>query len=157
MKDLLSNPYNNNLKLASFDITNMYTNIPTDELPVIIQNHCTRNNINMTTQTEIIHLCDIILNQNYFHFNGSYYLQNTGLAMGAPTSSIFSEIYLQYLENTILYDILIKHIIIGYFRYVDEILTVYNEEHTDIHRVLHLFNTAALTLSFTIEKEKTII
>ena len=26
MKDLLDNPYNNNLKLASFDITNMYTN-----------------------------------------------------------------------------------------------------------------------------------
>ena len=39
MKDLLSNPYNKNLKLASFDITNMYTNIPTNKLPVIIQNH----------------------------------------------------------------------------------------------------------------------
>ena len=55
------------------------------------------NNVNITTQTEIIHLCDIILTHNYFQFNNSYYLQKTGLAMGAPTSSIFAEIYLQFL------------------------------------------------------------
>ena len=29
--------------------------------------------------------------------------------MGAPTSSIFSEIYLQYIKNTKCYDILIEH------------------------------------------------
>ena len=66
MKDLLDTPYDANLKLASFDITNMYTNIPTNELPNIIQNLCTTNNINPTAQAEIIHLCNIILNQNYF-------------------------------------------------------------------------------------------
>jgi hypothetical protein len=27
-----------------------------------------------------------------------------GLAMGAPTSSILSEIYMQYMENTTIYD-----------------------------------------------------
>jgi len=47
--------------------------------------------------------------------------------MGAPTSSILSEIYLQYLENTEIFDILLKHHIIGYFRYVDDILIVYKK------------------------------
>ena len=51
MKDLLDIPYDNNIKLASFDIMNMYTNIPTDELLNIIQNLCSINYINTTTHS----------------------------------------------------------------------------------------------------------
>lgn len=73
--------------------------------------------------------------------------------MGAPTSCIFSEIYLQFLENTKIYDFLIKHRIIGYFRYVDDILIVYKDKITDIHKMLDLlFNDVPPTLSFTIEE-----
>jgi len=35
--------------------------------------------------------------------------------MGIPTSSIFSDIYLQYLENTKIFDILVKHHIFQVF------------------------------------------
>jgi hypothetical protein len=109
MQDLLDIPYDTDLKFASLDITNMYINIPTNELPLIIRTLCTKYNINQTTQTKLIQLCDVILNQNYFHFNKSYHLQKTGLAMGAPTSLIFSELYLQFLEHAIIYNILIKN------------------------------------------------
>ena len=51
MKDLLDIPYDDNLKLASFDITNTYTNIATNELHHIIQNLCSTNNINPTTRS----------------------------------------------------------------------------------------------------------
>ena len=74
MKDLLDIVYDNNIKFASFDITNMYTNIPTDELPNIIRNLCSVNNIKPTTQSEILHLCYIALSQNYFQFKDSYYI-----------------------------------------------------------------------------------
>jgi len=47
--------------------------------------------------------------------------------MGAPTSSVFSEIYLQYIQNTEIYNLLLKYHIIGYFRYVDDILIIYRE------------------------------
>jgi len=40
--------------------------------------------------------------------------------MGSPTSSIYSEIYLQYMENTKIYDILRKT------RVVDDIPLIYN-------------------------------
>ena len=113
-----------------------------------------KNNVNLTTQTEIIRLCDVILTQNYVQFGDSYCLQKTGLAMGAPTSSIFSEIYLQFIENTVIYDILTKHNIIGYFRYVDDILIIYKDEHTGIHLVLDLFNNASPTPPFTTKKKR---
>ena len=50
MKGLSDIPYDNNIKLATFDITNIYTNIPTEKLPIIIQNLCSINHINQTTQ-----------------------------------------------------------------------------------------------------------
>jgi hypothetical protein len=71
--------------------------------------------------------------------------------MGAPTSSIFSEIYLQDIENTKFYDILIKHQIAGSFRYVDYI--VYKKTKTNTHNVLDAFNNTVPNLSFTLEEE----
>jgi hypothetical protein len=74
--------------------------------------------------------------------------------MGAPTSAILSEIYLQYIEHTSMYNILTQNNIHGYFRYVDDILLVYDVELINIHNVLKEFNTISPKLKFTIEEEK---
>jgi hypothetical protein len=72
--------------------------------------------------------------------------------MGTPTSSVFSEIYLQYFENTKILDIpLISHII-GYFRYVDDILIIYKNGITNIHDVFTIFNNITPTMKFTMEE-----
>jgi hypothetical protein len=41
--------------------------------------------------------------------------------MGAPTSSIFSEIYLQYIEKTKVFEVLLKRHVKGYFCYTQYI------------------------------------
>jgi hypothetical protein len=56
---------------------------------------------------------------------------NEGLAMGAPTSAILAETYIQHMEHKHLYQILLKHKIAGYFRYVEDILIVYNQKQTN--------------------------
>jgi hypothetical protein len=38
-----------------------------------------------------------MMEQNYFRFNKQYYKQTEGLAMGAPTSAIQAEVYIQYI------------------------------------------------------------
>jgi hypothetical protein len=83
-------------RLASLDIKNMYTNVITNELLDII-NLALHNYIKDCIKHEIIELCRVVLNQNYFYYKGKYYMQETALAMGTPTSSIVSETYLQYL------------------------------------------------------------
>jgi hypothetical protein len=56
---------------------------------------------------EILTVTKIIIAQNYFSFKGKTYLQKKKrLAMGAATSPILSEIYLQHLENTKIFYIL---------------------------------------------------
>jgi len=100
IKDLANIPYNQKLRLTSFDISNMYTNIPTEELIKIIKTACQNNNIEDNLARNIINLSKIIIDQNYFQFLDKTYVQTEGLAMGAPTSSIFSELYLQFLEKS---------------------------------------------------------
>jgi hypothetical protein len=114
-----------NTRPCLFDITNMYTNIPTDSIIHIITMIMNNNYIDTNTIHEII-LINTILEQNYFQFDNKYYKLKEGLAMGAPTSGILSEICLQYIEHTHVSKILQNHNIIGYYRYVDDVLIIYN-------------------------------
>jgi hypothetical protein len=73
--------------------------------------------------------------------------------MGVPTSPLLSGIYLQFLEHNNIYKILIEQNIIAYFRFVDDILIVYNTKHTDIDNILHSFNQLHPLLLFTLRHE----
>jgi len=75
------------------------------------------------------------------------------LAMGTRTFSMTSEIYLQYIENTKIFQILVKHKIEGYFRYVDDILFTYKQDQTNIQEVLDNFNNLTPNIKFTLEEE----
>jgi len=79
-------------------------------------------------------------------------IQSEGLAMEAPTSSILSELYLQYLENSKIFNLLLDHNVEGYFRYVDDMFIVYNESKTSIDNLLDPFNNLTPKLKFTLEK-----
>jgi hypothetical protein len=68
--------------------------------------------------------------------------------MGAPTSSFFLK-YTYNIENTIIYDILVKYHTVGYFLYVDDILIVHNKDTANIHDLFNVFNK-----KFTIEEGK---
>jgi hypothetical protein len=64
------------------------------------------------------------------------YKQKDRLAMEAPTSPIPTEIFLQYFEHNHIIDILRKHHIIDYHRYVNDILIIYKENCTNIDNTL---------------------
>jgi hypothetical protein len=89
-------------------------------------------------------LVKVILNQNYFQYNDELYTQNEGLAIGAPTSSIFAEIFVQCLEHNYIIKILQKHHVMDYYRYADDVLIVYNDEHTNIQDTLQDFSNTSI-------------
>jgi hypothetical protein len=74
--------------------------------------------------------------------------------MGASTSAIIAETYLQNLEHNQIYNLLTKHKIIGYFRYVDDILIVCNKNKTHSDTMITEFNTLHPIINFTIENEE---
>ena len=116
IKDIADIPYNSKLRLASFDIVNMYTTIPTNELLSIIEMTCRNSYVEENTKLDLIKITTTLLEQNYFRFKNMTYLQPEGLAMGAPTSSILAEFYLQHLVYHKIYNLLLSHKVEGYFR-----------------------------------------
>jgi hypothetical protein len=137
--------------LASLDITNLYSNIPVIETKTILTNMLTHECIETQTWNEILSWYDVITKQNYFTHN-KIIIQRDSLAMGAPSSGIIAEIFLQHLEHKHLTHLTHKHHIINYSRYVDDIF-IFNSDHSDIHSILSDFNALHPKIQFKAEVE----
>jgi hypothetical protein len=97
---------------------------------------------------------DIITKQNYFTLNQDIITHHDGLALGAHSSGLIAEFFLQHTEDVHLAHLSHKHRIINYFRYVDDILLIFDSNHTDIQTILTNFNALHPHLQFTAEVEK---
>ena len=90
--------------MVSFDVTSLYTTIPTDQALLIIEDLLQHDDKladrTSLTPNQILDLLSILLRTTYFKFNDQFYQQTDGAAMGGPTSAIVSEIYMQALEMT---------------------------------------------------------
>jgi hypothetical protein len=119
----------------------MYPNIPKTQVLQIINNICCNMGFATNIKFGINALVKEILEQNFFTHNNIIYQQTKGLAMGAPTSSIFSEVFIQYLYHTQIVNILAKYNDVVYHRYVDDIFIVYNNASINIDDLLTKFNS----------------
>jgi hypothetical protein len=73
--------------------------------------------------------------------------------MGASTSVLFADIFLQYIEHNFIIPIINKHKLLYYRRYVDDFLILYSEEKSNIISILNEFNSIFPSLDFTCEME----
>jgi hypothetical protein len=132
----------------------MYTNIPISETKHIISEVLNNDNETSTVEKEELEiLLNTIFEHNYMQFNDQFYKQNEGLAMGAPTSAILAETSIKHLERKLI-EILNKHQIIDYHRYMDDILIVYNKNNTNINSTPNECNTIHPKIKFTMETQK---
>jgi len=106
------------------------------------------------TQQEILKCYDIITKQNYFVHNKDTVIQYDSLKMGAPSSGLIAEIFLQHIEHIHLAHLTHKHRIINYCRNVDNILLIFDYNHTSIQMILDDFNAMQPKLQFTAEAER---
>jgi hypothetical protein len=153
LRNLQDTPMHPHFKLASLDITNLYSNILMGETRIILTSILKHHGTDPQTQQELLMWYSIITGQNYFIHNHKIITQRDGLTMGAPSSGLIAECFLQHTENTHLAPLSHKHKIINYIRYVDNVLVIYDFTHTDIHNILTYFNVIHPNLQFTAEIE----
>jgi hypothetical protein len=124
---------------ASLDITNTYSNIPITETKEIVADIKEHNLIDTQIKQELLYWHYVITKQNYF-INNDIIIRKDGLAMGAPSSSIIGEMFLQHRENSHLARLTQKHTIVNYSRYVDDIFLIFDPNYTNIQAILNDFN-----------------
>ena len=111
--------------MISFDIKDLYVNIPIEETLNIVKSKLMENN-NIQITYQMLLLLKVILSQNYFMFQPKIYQPAQGMSMGSPISSLIAEIFLQHYEDTNIKQLLDMKSIALYARYVDDILVIYD-------------------------------
>ena len=91
---------NENNRIITLDIKDLYGNLPTKNFLHITEFWLNKGNQDQLTIHQTLYLLETILKQNYFQHNNQFYQPNKGIAMGSPISGMLAEIYLQYLEET---------------------------------------------------------
>ena len=152
-QDLTHMKINDKHRLITFDIKDLYVNIPTKETLTIAKTMlATRNNKIITQQ--MIQLLEITLQQNHFIFGNKLYQQEKGISMGSPLSNDIAEIFLQHHEQTLLNQLTDNKTIDYYTRYVDDILIIYNTDTTNTKTICNYLNTIHPSLIFTPTQEE---
>ena len=90
---------NENHKLITFDIKDLYVNIPIQETLQITELMLIKENSTQITK-QTMTLLESTLQLNYFTFRNNIYQPEKGVTMGSPISGIVAETFLQHIENT---------------------------------------------------------
>ena len=72
--------------------------------------------------SKIIELIKLCIKDCKFGFNGNFYSQKFGMALGNPLSPVLSNLYMEFFEIKILPRILPPNVY--WFRYVDDIFCI---------------------------------
>ena len=144
------------LHMASFDITNLYTNIPLKETIAICL-----NKLFTTAATTVIglnrNLFKTLLEHSvlnsFFMFNSELYKQVEGVGMGLPLGPTFANIFLCHHEINWLNDCPETFKPVFYQRYIDDTFLLFNDKN-HVQQFLDYVNVKHPNINFTVENEK---
>ena len=87
-----------NVVMASFDVTSLFTNIPVGETIEIISNQIFANRVVFegVDRSQFIKLLSLAARNCHFTFNNRIYQQIDGLAMGSPLGPLIANIFMSF-------------------------------------------------------------
>ena len=140
--------------MVSFDVVSLYTNVPiSDTLDIIrelLLNDDEYENKTHIPIDKLMSLIEIVLTKTWYLFDGKYFSQTDGVAMGGPTSSVVAEIYMQAHENTALTTA--DHAPRVWKRFVDDVFLIIKRSHLEqFHKHINALHPK---IQFTVEYEK---
>lgn len=138
--------------MVSFDVTSLFTNIPLHEtidiaVDLLFDNH----NIKMT-KLQMKKLFMFATAQTHFLYNGEYYDQIDGVAMGSPLGPVLANIFMGHHEKLWLEQYTGQGLLF-YRRYVDDIFCLF-ERQDQVHEFLDYINNKHPNIKFTCEEEE---
>ena len=91
-----------NYKLASIDVSSLYTNIPHEEgvqsaLHFLKTNPDTYKHPEQPNPEVLSEIMNLVLKHNVFEFDEKFYLQIQGTAMGTKMASAYANLFMVYL------------------------------------------------------------
>ena len=134
--------------MLSLDVKSLFTNVPVVGAISCLECRLHEFHYSDIEIREILSLTKLCVENTAFVFNGSFYTQTDGLAMGNPLSPILCDIYMHYFEEVLLSKFNFK----CWLRYVDDTFVLV-DKNFDRSQLLSLVNSIDPCIQFTHEEE----
>ena len=142
------------LVMGSLDVESLFTNIPLDETIDIITNKVfgKKRKVNGLSKRDFKRLLEISTKGTVFYFNGKYYKQKDGVAMGSPLGPALANAFLAHHETLWLEECPLSFAPIFFTRYVDDIFVLLRSS-DHITRLAEYLSSRHPNIKFTYELE----
>ena len=135
--------------LCTLDITSLYTNIPhlegiqsTKEMLAIHKPPDT-----LPHNSYIIELLELVLTNNHLEFNGEFYHQLSGTAMGTRLAPSYANLFMTKFEDKYVYTYPLQPQL--WKRFIDDIFLVWPHGRNSLIEFIEHLNTVHPTVKFT--------
>ena len=152
--DFISSYKHNNGVTCSFDVSSLFTNIPLQETI----NICADKLYSSSTPPSIprdnfVKLLEFATKKSHFIFNGKFYDQVDGVAMGSPLAPVLANVFMAEFERKWIDQCSISSAPLLWLRYVDDTFAVFRDN-AAIQSFYTYINNCHPSISFTIEIEQ---
>ena len=136
--------------LMSLDVVSLFTSIPTSLAMLSIEKYWEKiSSFTCVPKHEFMRVVALVLECSYFVFDGKFYSQINGIAMGNPLSAQIAELVMENLETTVMNN---NDLRLGFYkRFVDDIIV--SCEYDNVNNVINAFNDFHAEIRFTHELE----
>ena len=132
-----------NDRLVSFDVVSLFTKVPLNDA---------MGHIQQIFPEDISRLFKHCLTTTYFSYDGKFYEQTEGVAMGSPLSPVVANFFMEKLEQQALSTASYKPKV--WFRYVDDTFVVWSHGPEKLQEFLTHINKIHKNIQFTMETEE---
>jgi hypothetical protein len=129
--------------MVSFDVICLFTNVPIGDSLNLLSKHFGKYTLALFKHT---------LTSTYFCFDGQYYEQNDGVAMGSSLSPVIANFYVEDFEKTTIEQA--THKPACWYRYVDDTFVIWPHGQDRLQDFLNHINGLHKKIQFTMEIEK---
>ncbi|XP_050549769.1 uncharacterized protein LOC126910700 [Spodoptera frugiperda] len=133
--------------MVSFDVESLFTNVPVADCMEVVKLRLQENNIPLE-YVKLLHHC---LCTSYFVYQGQYYLQIDGVAMGSPVAPVVANIWMEHFEQLAISTATTS--IKLWKRYVDDVFCVIEGGEQEVKVCLAHLNNIHAKINFTYELE----
>ena len=146
---------NHRLIMASLDVDSLFTNIPLRETIELVtaKVYGNKRKVNGILKSDFKRLLTLSTKGSVFYFNGVYYRQRDGVAMGSPLGPALANAFLCHHEGRWLEECPLSYSPVFYARYVDDIFVLLRSN-DHVARLATYLSSKHRNINFTFELER---
>ena len=136
--------------LLTMDIKSLYTVIPNNDGLQALKYHLDLRPEQQPPTHTLVRLAELVLNLNCFDFDGNYYQQVGGVAMGTKMGPNYACLFVGYVEGKMFEEYQGRKPAL-YKRYIDDVLGASSDTRQDLENFIHFCSTYHPALKYTFE------